>query len=300
MKRKIKITEQQLNYIVENIVRKSKVNHKTSKAKYLKSLKQLNEETIDEEILDEGVKEWVAIALMLFPSLSKAGAVEATKALNQSPMGKEMIKQAKEDIDKGDTYSMAQDTSKPIRGYDVSGVETQSGKVLNTLQKANQLDVLFSQNGLLKKFIPEHILPNYGDKYKDVIDDYKSDPKSFSWKNHLSVLQKVLKDMAEGKNNVITTETGEEAIRFFRAEFGEDVIKTFQGFFPTKYYKNLETGKTNSNEDGYLGDATLEILARTLSARMDQVDTDDSTFKKGKGSKIDIKHPENIKTQKRD
>lgn len=106
MKRKIKITEQQLNYIVENIVRKAKVNHKTSKAKYLKSLRQLNEETIDEEILDEGVKEWVAIALMLFPSLSKAGAVEATKALNQSPIGKEMIKQAKEDVDKGDTYSM--------------------------------------------------------------------------------------------------------------------------------------------------------------------------------------------------
>ena len=53
MKRKIKITEQQLNYIVENIVRKSKVNHKTSKAKYLKSLRQLNEETIDEETIDE-------------------------------------------------------------------------------------------------------------------------------------------------------------------------------------------------------------------------------------------------------
>jgi len=113
MKRKIKITEQQLNYIVENIVRKSKVNHKTSKAKYLKSLRQLNEETIDEEILDEGVKEWVAIALMLFPSLSKAGAVEATKALNQSPIGKEMIKQAKEDVDKGDTYSMDKEDVTP-------------------------------------------------------------------------------------------------------------------------------------------------------------------------------------------
>lgn len=106
MKRKIKITEKQLNYIVENVVRKTKVNHKTSKAKYLKSLRQLNEETIDEEILDEGVKEWVAIALLLFPSLSKAGAVEATKALNQSPMGKEMIKKAKKDVAKGDTYNM--------------------------------------------------------------------------------------------------------------------------------------------------------------------------------------------------
>ena len=288
MKRKIKITEQQLNYIVENIVRKSKVNHKTSKAKYLKSLRQLNEETIDDEVLEEGkVSQAIGalgiLAMSLFPNMkTQAAAINALQ--QQNP----------------EIVQMVQDTSKPIRGYDVSGVETQAGKVLNTLKDAGQLDVIFSQNGLLKKFIPEHILPNYGDEYKDVIDDYKSDPKSFSWKNHLSVLKKVLKDMAKGDNNVITTGTGEEAIRSFRAEFGEDVIKTFQGFFPTKDYKNLETGKTSSNEDGDLGDASLEILARTLSARMDQVDTDDSTFKKGKGSKIDIKHPENIKTQKRD
>ena len=133
MKRKIKITEQQLNYIVENIVRKSKVNHKTSKAKYLKSLRQLNEETIDDEVLEEGVKEWLMIAAMLFPSLSKAGAVAATKALNQSPIGKEMIKQAKVDVDKGDTYSMDKEDIEPRHRLNIGKSSNVIKDVLNKL-----------------------------------------------------------------------------------------------------------------------------------------------------------------------
>ena len=133
MKRKIKITEQQLNYIVENIVRKSKVNHKTSKAKYLKSFRQLNEETIDDEVLEEGVKEWLMIAAMLFPSLSKAGAVAATKALNQSPIGKEMIKQAKVDVDKGDTYSMDKEDIEPRHRLNIGKSSNVIKDVLNKL-----------------------------------------------------------------------------------------------------------------------------------------------------------------------
>ena len=165
MKRKIKITEQQLNYIVENIVRKSKVNNKTSKAKYLKSLRQLNEETIDEEILDEGVKEWVAIALMLFPSLSKAGAVEATKALNQSPIGKEMIKQAKEDVDKGDTYSMDKEDIEPryriLPKSDLNLMEktlealftTTNGQITNEILTERTFDDKTGKDGWVRYFL---------------------------------------------------------------------------------------------------------------------------------------------------
>tara|TARA_R110002126_G_scaffold35407_3_gene108955 strand:- start:624 stop:1349 length:726 start_codon:yes stop_codon:yes gene_type:complete len=137
MKRKIKITEQQLNYIVENIVRKSKVNHKTSKAKYLKSLRQLNEETIDEEQLEEGVKEWLMIATMLFPSLSKAGAVEATKALNLTNQQKEMIMTAKGDVDKGDTYSMDKEDTGPRYKLSIGKNPNLIKDVLNKLIQGN-------------------------------------------------------------------------------------------------------------------------------------------------------------------
>lgn len=141
MKRKIKITEQQLNYIVENVVRKSKVNHKTSKAKYLKSLRQLNEETIDEEQLEEGVKEWLMIAAMLFPSLSKAGAVAATKALNLTNQQKEMIITAKGDVDKGDTYSMDKEDIGPRYRLSIGKNASLIKEVLNKLiQGSNKLE----------------------------------------------------------------------------------------------------------------------------------------------------------------
>lgn len=260
MKRKIKITEQQLNYIVENIVRKSKVNHKTSKAKYLKSLRQLNEETIDEEILDEGVKEWVAIALMLFPSLSKAGAVEATKALNQSPMGKEMIKQAKEDIDKGDTYSMAQDTSKPIKGYDIMS-NTEHGKFLKSLSDAEK-NVIFGEGGFQQFFLPEIVLGTTWDSIKDG-----------TYEQYISKLNSVLASDKFDKEFLEDNKLGESSIEYFTDNFGEDVITSLQQKLANSGYTQYKPDgkKGKSNIDGDFGVGTGKMIIDMMYKRLQSI-----------------------------
>jgi len=117
MGKKVKITERQFNMIVESVFKEGYIN---------------------EEQLDEGLKEWLMISAMLFPSLSKAGAINATKALNQSPIGKEMIMKAKEDVNKGDTYKMTQDKSEmefnqiPTNNLEIYNL---GKKIINKLSK---------------------------------------------------------------------------------------------------------------------------------------------------------------------
>jgi hypothetical protein len=280
MKRKIKITEQQLNYIVENIVRKSKVNHKTSKAKYLKSLKQLNEETIDEEILDEeildeetideetideeildeGLKEWLMIAAMLFPSLSKAGAVDATKALNQSQIGKEMIKQAKVDIEKGDTYSMGQDTSIVGSGYDVMS-DTEHGKFLKSLNDAEK-NVIFGEDGFQQFFLAEIVLGTTWDSIKDG-----------TYAQYISKLNSVLSSNKFDSTFLESNKLGESSIKYFTDHFGEDVITSLQqkladaGY--TQYKPDGKKGK--SNIDGDFGVGTGKMVVDMLYKRLQAI-----------------------------
>ena len=290
MKRKIKITEQQLNYIVENIVRKSKVNHKTSKAKYLKSLRQLNEETIEDDVLEEGAKEWLMIAAMLFPSLSKAGAVEKTKELNLSNQQMEMILAAKGDVDKGDTYSMAQDTSNPTdinidtvggledaeRGYDLLK-STDHGKFLKSLTDAEK-NVIFGEQGFQQFFLAEIVLGTTWDSIKDN-----------TYAQYISKLNSVLASNKFDSTFMEGNKRGESSIKYFTDHFGEDVITSLQqklanaGY--TQYQPDGKKGK--SNIDGDFGVGTGKMLIDMLYKRLQAI-KDKSQKVGGKFKKINI------------
>tara|TARA_R110000851_G_scaffold160143_4_gene303360 strand:+ start:2535 stop:3467 length:933 start_codon:yes stop_codon:yes gene_type:complete len=290
MKRKIKITEQQLNYIVENIVRKSKVNHKTSKAKYLKNLRQLNEETIDEEVLDEGAKEWLMIAAMLFPSLSKAGAVEKTKELNLTNQQMEMIMAAKGDVDKGDTYTMAQDTSNPTdinidtvggledadRGYDLIK-DSEHGIFLKSLNDAEK-NVIFGEDGFQQFFLAEIVLGTTWDSIKDG-----------TYEQYISKLNSVLSGNKKDSTFLKGNKLGKSSIKYFTDHFGEDTILSLQqklanaGY--TQYKPDGKKGK--SNIDGDFGVGTGKMLIDMLYKRLQAIK--DKTQKVGgKFKKINI------------
>jgi hypothetical protein len=248
MKRKIKITEQQLNYIVENIVRKAKVNHKTSKTKYLKSLRQLNEETIDEEVLEEGpVSKAMGVlgilAMSLFPNMkTQAAAINALQ--QQNP----------------EIVQMVQDTSKPMKGYDIMS-DTEHGKFLKSLSKAEK-NVIFGEGGFQQFFLPEIVLGTTWDSIKDG-----------TYAQYISKLNSVLDTNKFDKEFLEDNKLGESSIKYFTDHFGEDVIRGLQQKLANSGYTQYKPDgkKGKSNIDGDFGVGTGKMIIDMMYKRLQSI-----------------------------
>ena len=152
---------------------------------------------------------------------------------------------------------MGQDTSIIDKGYDVSGVDTDHGIFLKSLNDAEK-NVIFGEDGFQQFFLAEIVLGTTWDSIKDG-----------TYEQYISKLNSVLASNKFDSTFLKGNKLGKSSIKYFTDHFGEGVIEGLQqklanaGY--TQYKPDGKKGK--SNIDGDFGVGTGKMLIDMLYKR---------------------------------